>query len=65
MIHIFTTLFTQISGLGFFSMLTFVASFIPVAGIFVATLPPLIVALTEHGLLTCAKVRGKRERRVM
>lgn len=46
----------QISGLGFFSMLTFVASFIPVAGIFVATLPPLIVALTEHGLLTCAKV---------
>lgn len=37
-------------------MLTFVASFIPVAGIFVATLPPLIVALTEHGLLTCAKV---------
>ena len=46
-------------------MLTFVASFIPVAGIFVATLPPLIVALTEHGLLTCAKVRGETEGKVI
>ena len=46
----------KISGLGFFSLLTFVASFIPVAGIFIATIPPLIVALTEHGLATCVKV---------
>lgn len=55
----------QIPGLGFFSMLTFVASFIPVAGIFIATLPPLIVALTEHGLITCAKVCDVVSRDVM
>jgi predicted PurR-regulated permease PerM len=46
----------KISGLGFFSLLTFVASFIPVAGIFIATIPPLVVAATEQGLGTCVKL---------
>ena len=31
-------------------MLTFFSSFIPIAGIFIATLPPLIVAFVEGGI---------------
>jgi predicted PurR-regulated permease PerM len=45
-----------VSGLGFFSVLTFVASFIPVAGIFIATLPPLLVALAESGVGKCVQI---------
>lgn len=43
----------RIPGVGFFSLLTFVSSFIPVAGIFIATIPPLIVSLSEFGLHKC------------
>jgi len=46
----------NISGLGFFSILTFVASFIPVAGIFIATFPPLVVALIESGVVKCVQL---------
>jgi predicted PurR-regulated permease PerM len=42
--------FLKIPGLGFFSLLTLISSFIPVAGIFIATLPPLLVALAEYGI---------------
>ena len=47
-----------VSGIGFFSVLTFVASFIPVLGIGVATLPPVVVALTENGMMKALQVVG-------
>lgn len=42
----------KIPGLGFFSLLTLVSSFIPVAGIIIATLPPLLAALAEYGIMS-------------
>lgn len=56
---ILTTLglfFLKLPSLGFFSLLTFVCSFIPVAGIFIATFPPFIVALTEFGGSKCLEL---------
>ena len=44
--------FLKIPGLGFFSLLTLLSSFIPVAGIFIGTLPPLLAALTEYGIMS-------------
>jgi len=46
----------KIPGVEFFSLLTFVSSFIPVVGIFIATTPPIIVALTEFGLDKCLQL---------
>lgn len=43
----------KIPGVEFFSLLTFVSTFIPIAGIPIATVPPLIVALTEFGISKC------------
>ena len=42
--------------LGFFALLTFVASFIPVAVIFIAKFPPFVVALTEFGWSKCLEL---------
>jgi predicted PurR-regulated permease PerM len=39
----------SIPGVGFLSVVTLVCSFIPVAGVFVSTLPMLILALSEAG----------------
>lgn len=38
-----------VPGIGFLSVVTLVCSFIPVAGVFISTLPMLILALTEYG----------------
>jgi len=43
----------KIPGVGFVSLLTLISSFIPVVGIFIATTPPLFIALTEFGLYKC------------
>jgi predicted PurR-regulated permease PerM len=40
----------RIPGLSFFAMLTFFSSFIPILGILISTIPPLVVALNEFGL---------------
>jgi predicted PurR-regulated permease PerM len=39
----------SIPGVGFLSVVTLVCSFIPVAGVFISTLPMLILALSEAG----------------
>ncbi|PXF46166.1 hypothetical protein BWQ96_04043 [Gracilariopsis chorda] len=39
----------SIPGIGFLSVVTLVCSFIPVAGVFVSTLPMCIIALSEYG----------------
>mmetsp|Transcript_46497 Transcript_46497/g.110654 ORF Transcript_46497/g.110654 Transcript_46497/m.110654 type:complete len:428 (-) Transcript_46497:29-1312(-) len=56
---ILTTLgiiYLKISGVAFFSVLVFVCSFIPLAGVIMSTLPISIVALSESGLMTCLQV---------
>ncbi|CAN8061700.1 unnamed protein product [Agarophyton chilense] len=40
----------SIPGVGFLSVVTLVCSFIPVAGVFVSTLPMCIIALSEYGV---------------
>lgn len=39
----------SIPGIGFLSVVTLVCSFIPVVGVFISTLPMLILALSEYG----------------
>jgi predicted PurR-regulated permease PerM len=39
----------SVPGVGFLSVVTLVCSFIPVAGVFISTLPMLILALSEYG----------------
>lgn len=41
----------SIPGIGFLSVVTLVCSFIPVAGVFLSTLPMLILALSEYGAM--------------
>lgn len=42
-------MFLSIPGLGFLSVVSLLCSFIPVAGVFISTLPMLIIALSEYG----------------
>jgi predicted PurR-regulated permease PerM len=46
----------KIPGLGFFALLTFFSSFVPLLGIAISTTPPLIVALVERGFATCLQL---------
>jgi predicted PurR-regulated permease PerM len=39
----------SVPGVGFLSVVTLICSFIPVAGVFISTLPMLILALSEYG----------------
>jgi predicted PurR-regulated permease PerM len=41
----------QVSGVGFLSVLVFLCSFVPVAGVIISTVPIGLVAFTESGLL--------------
>lgn len=41
----------QIPGLGLLSMFVFICSFIPIAGVFISTIPVAFVALTEYGFM--------------
>jgi len=49
-------LYLKIPATGFLSLLVFLCSFIPVAGIFLSTVPMLIIALSEYGIPSLAKV---------
>lgn len=40
----------SIPGVGFLCLVTLICSFIPVAGVFVSTLPMMIIALSEYGV---------------
>ena len=40
-----------IPGIGLLSMFVFICSFIPIAGVFVSTVPIAFVALTEYGFI--------------
>lgn len=40
----------SIPGVGFLSLVTLLCSFIPVAGVFISTLPMFIIALSEYGV---------------
>jgi predicted PurR-regulated permease PerM len=46
----------KIPGTGFLSALVGVCSFIPVAGIFLSTIPMMAVALSEHGVVRALQV---------
>ncbi|KAI0563576.1 AI-2E transporter [Gracilaria domingensis] len=46
----------SIPGVGFLSVVTLVCSFIPVAGVFVSTLPMCIIALSEYGVAKAVAV---------
>jgi predicted PurR-regulated permease PerM len=46
----------SVPGVGFLSVVTLVCSFIPVAGVFISTLPMLILALSEYGAAKAAAV---------
>ena len=40
-----------IPGIGLLSMFVFICSFIPIAGVFLSTVPIAFVALTEYGFI--------------
>lgn len=46
----------SIPGVGFLSVATLLCSFIPVAGVFISTLPMLIIAISEYGVAKGAAV---------
>lgn len=41
----------QIPGIGLLGLFVFICSFIPIAGVFISTVPMAFVALTEYGFI--------------
>lgn len=39
------------AGIGLLSLFVFICSFIPIAGVFISTIPIAFVALTEYGFM--------------
>jgi len=52
-----------IPGIGLLSMFVFICSFIPIAGVFVSTVPIAFVALTEYGFIKARRLNESRQAR--
>jgi hypothetical protein len=48
----------QIPGIGLLGLFVFICSFIPIAGVFISTVPIAFVALTEYGFVKVSSVPG-------
>eukprot|EP00871_Galdieria_phlegrea_P000168 jgi/Galph1/1151/GphlegSOOS_G5774.1 len=48
----------KIPGVGFLSFIVLICSFIPIVGVFLSTLPMVVVALSEYGIQKVASVLG-------
>ena len=48
----------QIPGIGLLGLFVFICSFIPIAGVFISTVPIAFVALTEYGFVKVSSAPG-------